>query len=253
MARSKAVQVDDDEATPPTLVLAGATLPGQDVVQHDLIDEAIRRMVDVKVRGTLAIAMKVGEIIVNVFFAGDIGRARDRSRTKHASLRALSDREDMPFSASYLSRAIGVYASAGQIPEDLVYELPLSHHQLLLPVKDPTVKQRLAREAVAAKMPKEEFAARIAELREPAARPGPDRKERDSAPELETDARDDVVDVPADHPLRERIAAVVAAVDQLGVGPRGPLLSSEARSDAADELQRCVRVLNTEIARLRAR
>jgi len=111
----------------------------------------------------LQTACLIGEYVINRFFDGELG-AFHRDSSEHASFRALSKREDLRFSPTYLWTAVAVVGQLREIPEDLAHCLPLSHHRLLLPLKDASVKVALARMAVKQSLSKRELEREIGRL-----------------------------------------------------------------------------------------
>jgi len=111
----------------------------------------------------LQTACLIGEYVISRFFGGEVEAFR-RDSCKHASFRALSKRVDLRFSPTYLWTAVAVVGQLRELPEDLAQCLPLSHHRLLLPLKDATVKVALARLAVEYSLSKRELKREIGQL-----------------------------------------------------------------------------------------
>jgi len=57
---------------------------------------------------TLDFTLSVGKVVVDTLYAGDLSAWRSRARKDHA-LRVLAASPDLPFSASALFRALGIY------------------------------------------------------------------------------------------------------------------------------------------------
>jgi hypothetical protein len=80
----------------------------------------------------------------NTFFDGDPESFRDRGGA-HATFRALAGREDLHVSHVFIWRAVNVVDQLRLLPENIAEALPLSHHTLLLTLKNEKSKVNLAR------------------------------------------------------------------------------------------------------------
>ena len=116
-----------------------------------VIDEAVRRINHIYTVGGLETAKTIGEYLLETFFDGDLEAIRDRSHNNH-SFRKLAEREDLYPSATFLYTSVAVLDQLRVLPENVAEALPLSHHRLLLPIKDPEQKKTLAASAVERRM-----------------------------------------------------------------------------------------------------
>ena len=147
---------------------------GETTVDVALVDQVAAELNHIHATSTLATARAVGELLVTRFFGGDAARFHERGKG-HASFRQLGERDDLAFSYSFLWNACAVVEQLRLLPPDLRDALPLSHHRLLLTVKDPEVKEKLAREAVAQGLSKRALEAAVKDGRPevaPESRPG---------------------------------------------------------------------------------
>lgn len=150
------------------------TLPGENDVDAALVDQVVGDLNQIyRVKG-METARAVGELLLARFFDGDPARFHERGKD-HVSFRQLAERDDLSFSHAFLWNACAVVEQLRLLPEDLASALPLSHHKLLLTVKDPAEKERLAREAVAQGLSKRALEEAVKETRPevpPESRPG---------------------------------------------------------------------------------
>lgn len=122
-------------------------LPGEQVEEAALVDEVVLHVNRIYVARGLETAREIGEYLLSRFFDGDPAKFHARCR-KHASFRKLAQRDDLRPSYAFLWSACAVVDQLRLLPEDVREALPLSHHRLLLPVKDEATKVRLAQKAV---------------------------------------------------------------------------------------------------------
>lgn len=151
-----------------------ARLPGEGVVVDQLLDEAVAHLNRIYTAKGLETARAVGEYLISTFFDGDPGRFHAHGK-EHLSFRALAQREDLQVSYSFLWHACAVVEQLRLLPEDVASALPLSHHRLLLSVKDRDEKQRLARAAVEQGLSKRDLQAAVVAVRPavpPESKPG---------------------------------------------------------------------------------
>jgi hypothetical protein len=132
-------------------------LPGLSATEKPLIDKAIDDLNTLYTRKGLETAEAIGDYILQAFFEGDIDNYNQFGR-KHATFKALTEHDGLQFSASYLWFAVTVseqvkFLRANGITDDL----PLSHHRLLVAVKDNDKKLALAQRAVEKGMSKRAF------------------------------------------------------------------------------------------------
>ena len=143
MARTtgKAKGSKKDSATP------ALAMPGLTVLSSDLVDKAVADLNGLYRAKGLETARAVGEYVLNTFFDGDPDNFRN-SGNGHVSFRELGKRADLQVSWLFIWNSVAVVAQLRLIPADIAQALPLSHHKLLLPVKDAGQKVSLATAAV---------------------------------------------------------------------------------------------------------
>lgn len=135
-------------------------LPGENEVDEALVESAACTINRIHTARGLATARAIGEYLLETFFGSDI-EAFDAREKKHASFQALARRPDLCISASNLWYCVAVLEQLRQLPEDIGAALPVSHHRLLVHVRDPQAKVHLAREAVQEGLAKRDFAERV--------------------------------------------------------------------------------------------
>jgi len=144
--------------------VAQPMLPGEAAVDEEAVDRAVQELTQLYQAKGLETARLIGEYLISTFFGGDPAAFHDHEK-EHASFRELARRDDLPVSASFLWNACAVVEQLRLLPEDIAGALPLSHHKLLLPVKDPEMKAELAREAVAQGLSKRDFEEEVKKAR----------------------------------------------------------------------------------------
>jgi hypothetical protein len=98
-------------------------------------------------------AEDVGEYVLDTFFSGDPDLAKSKNPHKNASFRALVDMcgtPALPVSKTWLNNAVGVAVMLRRLPEAAVFkQLPPSYRETLLPLRDPSKVEQVARQAAA--------------------------------------------------------------------------------------------------------
>ena len=153
-----------EPAEPSDLLPTLPTLPGEAAVDAPLVDQVVAALNQIYRAKGMETARAVGELLLGTFFEGDPAYFHERGKD-HASFRQLAERDDLHFSHAFLWSACAVVEQLRQLPKDVAGALPLSHHKLLLTVKDPAEKERLAREAADQDLSKRELEARVHSLR----------------------------------------------------------------------------------------
>lgn len=119
-----------------------------DDVVHDLC-----AFIRDEVGRTDAALERIGERLLSDFWGGDLTLYEARGPRKHAGLRALAKRADtavLPISKTALSNAIGIAVVVRTLPADSAFRtLPSSHKVELLPLRDPALIERVARDCAA--------------------------------------------------------------------------------------------------------
>lgn len=136
---------------------------GSGHIDQSLVERAVCDLNHIYMTKALQTACLIGEYVIDRFFGGDVEAFRKGS-CEHASFRALSKHQDLRVSPTYLWTAVAVVGQLRDLPEDLAQCLTLSHHRLLLPLKDASVKVALARMAVKQRLSKRELEREIGRL-----------------------------------------------------------------------------------------
>jgi len=95
----------------------------------------------------LQAARTVGVQILDAFFAGSLECFLQSSR-QHASYRRLLTHPELTLSASFLWYAVRLDEHLLLLQEGLAKKLPLSHHRLLMHIRDTTLRRQMAMHAV---------------------------------------------------------------------------------------------------------
>jgi hypothetical protein len=111
------------------------------------VDELVDAVNEATRRHGLAWVRSLGRLLVDELFDGDLGQLRLGAR-RDVSLRAVARHPRLQISASSLWYALAIYDQLHQLPTALGEALTVSHHRRLVPLRDPTVKARLAERAV---------------------------------------------------------------------------------------------------------
>lgn len=72
------------------------------------VDRVVRELQELARQGALDMAFRIGNLIVDRFYGGDLNLWRRRGR-KSVSLRALTRHPELPFSAAAIYRAVAIY------------------------------------------------------------------------------------------------------------------------------------------------
>lgn len=145
----------------PDQVLA---LPGEYREDEEFVRGAVQDINAMFTRKGLETAVAIGEYVLEHFFGGDPERFRERGRS-HLSFRALANRDDLMVSHTFLWRSVALVDQLRQLPQDVAYQLSVSHHHALFPLKDREEKVRLATAAADQGWTKRELEAEVKEAR----------------------------------------------------------------------------------------
>ena len=141
-------------------------LPGEDAIDNALVSQAFERIREITTAKGLETAKAIGEFLIETFFAGDLAKFAARNK-KHASFKALGERmSDLTISQTFLWYSVAVVGQLQQMPTEVGEALPMSHHRLLMPIKDEAVKLSLAKEALSEGLGKREFEIRVRQQRD---------------------------------------------------------------------------------------
>lgn len=165
MARKKIATTEKKEARTrkPRTELALA-LPGAEAVDATLLDQAVADLNQLYRAKGLETARAVAECVIQVFFDGNVENFRARHGT-HMSFKELGKRDDLQVSYQFIWNSCAVVEQLRSFPQDIADALPMSHHKLLLPVKDEAKKKALAKAAVKDHLSKRDFEARVKAVR----------------------------------------------------------------------------------------
>lgn len=75
------------------------------------LDDFIQKLRATCGRATIELAVRVGALVVDTFYGGDVGRWRRRSKDD-VSLRQLASRDDLPLSVPRLYRCVAIYEAS---------------------------------------------------------------------------------------------------------------------------------------------
>jgi hypothetical protein len=120
------------------------------------LDRAVEDLNRIYTHGGLKTAVAMGRYILERFFGGDVAEFRSH-RGDSISFRALHRRGDLAMSLSTLNASVAVYLQVQQLPRELAWQLSVTRHKALLPLKDPVVKEQLAAKAIREGMPSREL------------------------------------------------------------------------------------------------
>ena len=159
MAKTKKTQIVFSQGEQ----VAPKPLPGEKAVDSVLVQSAVQRINEIHRNKGIETARAIGEYLLDAFFDGDVTAFRSKGK-KHASLRALAVRDDVAVSYTVIWYSIAVLEVLRQLPADIGAALPLSHHRLLVHVKDEDLRRELAEVAVEDDLTKRQLAEKIKAL-----------------------------------------------------------------------------------------
>jgi hypothetical protein len=151
-------------------------LPGAGKVSQALVNiavDTINRLHRVK---KFEAAKAIGEYLLQTFFEGKYENFHSHGR-KHASFRALAERDDLSMSYVSLRNAVAFVEQLRLLPAKVANALPYSHHKLLLPVSTVEEKKELAEKAIDNDLSKRQLEEEVRKTRAKAGRKrGPGRR-----------------------------------------------------------------------------
>lgn len=162
-----------------------AELPGEARVLPPLLDVAVAELNRIYVTKGPKRARGIGEYVLEAFFDDDPGNFPERG-SRHVSFRELGRRQDLKVGWEFNWNIVALVKQFDSLPPDASENLPLSHHKLLLTVKDEGKKRELAQAALWESVGKRAFVERAKAQRIGPA-PGP-RAGRSSLPGLAKDS-----------------------------------------------------------------
>jgi hypothetical protein len=121
---------------------------GEEATQQADLDATVKK-INVLAREGHYGDIEIGKELLQNVFGGD--RANLTGRGKNPSWRELAERDDVELSHSRLWKCVRLHLQTEDLVRDGVdpTTLRVSHQRLLIPVKDPVVKAKLARQAAA--------------------------------------------------------------------------------------------------------
>lgn len=137
-----------------------SSLPGEGAIAPELVDQAVVDLNRIYVTKGFETARAVADYVVHAFFDGDPQNFRDRGNG-HVSFRQLAKRDDLRVGWQFIWNAVAVVEQLDKLPSGASESLPLSHHKLLLAVKDDDQKKALAEAAVQENLGKRELEDRV--------------------------------------------------------------------------------------------
>ena len=156
-----------------TEVLPG--LPGMDVVDQTQLTRVIKELNTLYAAKSVETSCTVGEYILGEFFGGNLDNFNQwggKHKTFGKLIELAQDRENSPLhiSASGLWYSVRILEQVSLLPENVAKALPVTHHRMLVPVKDPTLKKELAQRAIDQNIPSRNFQEEVRTAREKARR-----------------------------------------------------------------------------------
>lgn len=139
-------------------------LPGEHTVDSQLVEATVERINRIYATKGLETARSIGEALLSTFFDGEQEVFEQRAASHH-SFRAVAEHDQLRVSHSFLWYSVRLVPQLQALPHDIAHALPLSHHRLLLHVKDEDAKAQLAHRAVEQGMGKRELDLEIRRLR----------------------------------------------------------------------------------------
>lgn len=108
------------------------------------VDATVDALCEVQRQHGIAFSVAVGRIVVEGIYGGDAGQVHAR-RKDCPTLRALAAHPRVPFSATALHHAIGIYQLCARNPGVLDTELTVTHLRAVLPLPAEVQDQLLSR------------------------------------------------------------------------------------------------------------
>jgi hypothetical protein len=137
----------DEFVSPLVLVQDQKSHPNPRDVDSKYMDRLVEVLNDLALGEGLATSQRVARFLLEELFDGDIDLYRSRG-TSAPVFRALIRHPNLKVSGSFIYYAMAVYEQSRHLPAEVASRLCLAHHRVLLPVKDPREKVRLARMAL---------------------------------------------------------------------------------------------------------
>ena len=145
-------------------------LPGIGDVDKGLLSEVVTELNSLYAAKSVETACAVGEYILKRFFDGTLENYNEWG-VKHQTFGELlkvaqSDNSPLHISASGLWYSVRILEQVKALPEEIAMALPVTHHRMLVPVKNAKLKLKLAKEAVSKSIPSRSFQDEVKKVRE---------------------------------------------------------------------------------------
>ena len=148
-----------------------AALPGLDGLDETLVGNTVRCINAIHRDRSLEFARQVGSAILKAFFRNCSDLYHTLS-SKHVSFRSLAACPDLEMSYSTLYRYTAIEIQIRRMPLEVAMALSVTHHGVLLAVRDMNHKVRLARRAVEAQWSSRQLREMVRKEREQRPRTG---------------------------------------------------------------------------------
>lgn len=122
-------------------------LNGLSATQREELDNIVEELNDVFVLGNVETSRRMGRIVVERIFNGDVAGARSE-QNEHPTYRALAEHPGLRPSHTALWYGVAVHEHYRAIDERIVRKLTMAHHRLLAHVHDEDQRAGLARRVV---------------------------------------------------------------------------------------------------------
>lgn len=161
MPRKKQIETEEPKGE---ILPVKVALPGSESVDEQLLDNAVQEINRLYITKGMETYQAIGEYVLQTFFDGDVESVRSHGR-KHASFRALGDREDLHAGYTFIWRSVNMVLQLRQLPAPVAEQLPFTHHIALLPIKAEDAKRKLAEKAVKGSWTSRQLAGEVKEIR----------------------------------------------------------------------------------------
>lgn len=143
-------------------------LPGEHEVDELLAQRAIEALQPLGELPGLKGRRRIAACVLRTFFAGQVALFRARSRT-HRTYQWVMATPELSVTRNDVWYAVAILEQLWVLPSEVGQALPLSHHRILLPIRDIEDKLRIASIAHGAGLSKRELEQLVRESRPPEA------------------------------------------------------------------------------------
>jgi hypothetical protein len=145
-------------------------LPGIEKIDKGLLSEAVSELNRLYAAKSVETSCAIGEYILDRFFEGDMGIFNEwggKHQTFGELIRmAQGENSPLHISASGLWYSVRILEQVKALPKEIAMALPVTHHRMLVPIKDAKTKLKLAKEAVSRSTPSRSFQDEVRRVRE---------------------------------------------------------------------------------------